>query len=32
MRTLSGHTRAVLAIAFSPDSKILAISSDDKVF
>ncbi len=27
--SLSGHTRAVLAIAFSPDGKILATGSDD---
>ncbi|MFN6567200.1 protein kinase domain-containing protein [Dendronalium sp. ChiSLP03b] len=27
--TLSGHTRAVLTIAFSPDGKILATASDD---
>ncbi len=30
MYTLSGHTWAVLAVAFTPDGKLLATGSDDK--
>jgi len=32
LRTLSGHTRPVTSLAFSPDGKMLASSSNDYTF